>query len=510
MSKPIKPDVVIPSEFAAEGQKSNFSEEKIRSGFNSVARDTLEGDCLNKFIDDTYKGLNYSMDGVDDLYDVTDTNANAIASHVANTSNPHSVTKAQVGLGNVNNTSDANKPISTATQTALDNKANIALDNLSTAGSNRLHALKGYLDNGTVLTDAEGLADVITYAHSTFDLSKFTVVGTPTITDDGIVSGFSSSNYLAANLNFNGAFTFTTAFKATTINSTIEIVRYNVYNRMTIASNGSVGIVANGSLSDTTEHAVALLDAGSVSTGISYLLQVKYNGSSSYTTTLTNLDANTSITRTVTLAYTMPEATYNIFRPIDGTIDLKQFSITVDGVPVFSGNKTGIDTYTIGGNTVTIPYTLSKTGSKIASANSRTDVTALYNQQGYSPYYTLDEANGNFTLPQGEIYGMMLNQSVPHVVESYQNGTSWYRVYSDGWCEQGGEILIPGASSASISFIKPYANTDYMIMLTSADFVVGATPGVSAGSQSQSGFSADYPTSEAQGNVYWECKGFIS
>jgi len=37
--------------------------------------------------------------------------------------NPHSVTKAQVGLGNCDNTSDADKPISTATQTALDGKA---------------------------------------------------------------------------------------------------------------------------------------------------------------------------------------------------------------------------------------------------------------------------------------------------------------------------------------------------------------------------------------------------
>ena len=36
------------------------------------------------------------------------------------------VTKAHVGLGNVNNTSDANKPVSTATQTALDAKASLA------------------------------------------------------------------------------------------------------------------------------------------------------------------------------------------------------------------------------------------------------------------------------------------------------------------------------------------------------------------------------------------------
>ena len=39
--------------------------------------------------------------------------------HVSDKANPHGVTKAQVGLGNVDNTSDANKPVSTAQQTAI-------------------------------------------------------------------------------------------------------------------------------------------------------------------------------------------------------------------------------------------------------------------------------------------------------------------------------------------------------------------------------------------------------
>ena len=51
--------------------------------------------------------------------------SSAFSSHASDTNNPHSVTKAQVGLGNVDNTSDANKPISTATQSALDNKADL-------------------------------------------------------------------------------------------------------------------------------------------------------------------------------------------------------------------------------------------------------------------------------------------------------------------------------------------------------------------------------------------------
>lgn len=54
------------------------------------------------------------------------TNTHAqIDSHISNTSNPHSVTKTQVGLSNADNTSDVNKPVSTATQTALNLKASI-------------------------------------------------------------------------------------------------------------------------------------------------------------------------------------------------------------------------------------------------------------------------------------------------------------------------------------------------------------------------------------------------
>ena len=49
-----------------------------------------------------------------------DTTVNAkVDSHIGNKSNPHAVTKAQVGLGNVNNTSDADKPVSTAQATAI-------------------------------------------------------------------------------------------------------------------------------------------------------------------------------------------------------------------------------------------------------------------------------------------------------------------------------------------------------------------------------------------------------
>ena len=63
----------------------------------------------------------------------SDVDANKVDAdtHIARTDNPHAVTAAQVGLGNVDNTADADKPISTATQTALDGKTNILFLNVA-------------------------------------------------------------------------------------------------------------------------------------------------------------------------------------------------------------------------------------------------------------------------------------------------------------------------------------------------------------------------------------------
>lgn len=65
------------------------------------------------------------LDGLKDQSGIiSDINAvqTNLETHINNKSNPHEVTKYQVGLDQVDNTSDANKPISNATQTALNGK----------------------------------------------------------------------------------------------------------------------------------------------------------------------------------------------------------------------------------------------------------------------------------------------------------------------------------------------------------------------------------------------------
>lgn len=58
----------------------------------------------------------------EDLVPAVQTEISENTTHRGLTNNPHSTTKAQVGLGNVDNTSDADKPVSTAQQQALDLK----------------------------------------------------------------------------------------------------------------------------------------------------------------------------------------------------------------------------------------------------------------------------------------------------------------------------------------------------------------------------------------------------
>jgi hypothetical protein len=51
------------------------------------------------------------------------------------------------------------------------------------------------------------------------------------------------------------------------------------------------------------------------------------------------------------------------------------------------------------------------------------------------------------------------------VVTNYVNGTTWYRIWSDGWKEQGGEFTFT-ADENTITLPKAFSNTNYNIQVT--------------------------------------------
>ena len=113
------------------------------------------------------------------------TNGNNLINHLSNISNPHSVTKSQVGLGNVDNTSDINKPISDATATALNNKVDKVVDkglssnDYTTTEKNKLASLENYVKpTSEPISYIQGLIDALngkssnTHTHNLNDLTE--------------------------------------------------------------------------------------------------------------------------------------------------------------------------------------------------------------------------------------------------------------------------------------------------------------------------------------------------
>ena len=111
-----------------------------------------------------------NADGI--LSGAIDSNHNAITEHVSDKSNPHEVTKAQVGLGNVDNTSDSDKPVSTATQTALDGKVD------KTNVADKVYGTDSSGNQTTYNVDSFGKVDDVKVAGVSVVTNKIANLGT--------------------------------------------------------------------------------------------------------------------------------------------------------------------------------------------------------------------------------------------------------------------------------------------------------------------------------------------
>ena len=98
-----------------------------------------------------------------------------------------------------------------------------------------------------------------------------------------------------------------------------------------------------------------------------------------------------------------------------------------------------------------------KSGLVVANAGVVPDGWALYYYVGA----TVQNAN---LIDAGRMQEQITNinaSSRGYLVQSYVNGTSGYRVYSDGWCEQWGRITVGLDSSVIVTFLKPFMNASY-------------------------------------------------
>ncbi len=120
--------------------------------------------------------------------------ASTPVAHASNTSNPHSVTKSQIGLGNCDNTSDANKPVSTAQATA-DTAIGTAAASDATTKANAARAAAIAACPAETTTTAGALISGATTKTNPVGADKF---GISDSAASGVLKGVSLDDLIAA------------------------------------------------------------------------------------------------------------------------------------------------------------------------------------------------------------------------------------------------------------------------------------------------------------------------
>ena len=170
-----------------------------------------------------------------------------------------------------------------------------------------------------------------------------------------------------------------------------------------------------------------------------------------------------SVTSNVVLTVPGSDGTYHIVKEKGQAISITSSSTGKITVGKLGTEPVGnIGDYYV--NTATIPFVGKKYTSNGWEATEFCwlgDVTvesgtATINQFPYNDNYF--DVNRN-------------NQAI--IIETYVSGNDWYRVYSDGWCEQGGRAFYDNSigsgtnKNTSVTFLKNFADLNYSFMVTS-------------------------------------------
>ena len=261
------------------------------------------------------------------------------------------ITKSMVGLGNVDNTTDANKPVSTATQTALDGKLSLSggvmtgAITLSADPTSDLHAAtKQYVDASTAGLNVHASVKAATTSH--INLANQVEAG-------DILDGVTLANgnrilvknqnapedngvYIVAN---NGAPT-----RATDYNTVGEVDAGDFIFVESGTANAKTGWIQTNTITTLGTDPIAFTQFSGAGT---------YSANNGLTLTGNVFSINTGITADLTTAQTLTNKT------------LTSPTITGTGAiaGVFTGNLTGDVTGNVSGNAGTVTNGVYTTGS---------------------------------------------------------------------------------------------------------------------------------------------------
>ena len=334
-----------------------------------------------------------------------------------------------------------------------------------------------------------------------------TAVGSPIITD-GVVSGFSTANYVKSiptlpastadtwqfhtKVYFTSFGTANATFIGDSSFSTGLAINTTPAGQLVLYLGNSGWNISNGTLSTETVALDTWYYVRVTFDGTQYLLDVSIDDSdwTNYVTVISAVKAS--------CAQTVLGAWNTTF--MQGSIDLRETYTRVNGARYWIGstpNKRGFCTeeewqesitnygvcgkyvYNEENGTVRIPKIMGITRNAIGEDNVGT--YAGFMTPASSGTFAITNVLCYIVISEGFKTNVEVNidnvvttinrkvdksdlREIQCIVEEYKNGTSWYRIYSNGWCEQGGRIYIANNATVTVSLLKAYTDTTYTIL----------------------------------------------
>ena len=424
---------------------------------------------------------------------------------------------------------------------------------------------------------------------ATFNKDAFTVVGNPTITDDGVLINGDESNYVqiqnVLNPDKDYVINFSNLSATDTMTEFTIAYWFNLaYGKTYYANNWNSFVARIVTPTDTLLYTIEQItkkiditkpfDVTYYKKDKTYSFKIQQGNKIYQSSSITaDLQAN-------------PSKHINLYAT-GGSIDLKHFSITVDGVKVFSGAKSKVklstEEYTdydfvlntaeetfrlplkngqegvfangVKGNGIALGLTNGSqnaglwAGSTHISLNTKaygtnigasgqttssfSDITIGLTTDptksglvvdttvpsGWNLYFYVGETVQNANLiDAGRIGEQLANKQDKciHIIDTYVNGTSGYRIWSDGYCEQWGQgKVISSGYYMRVNFIKPFANTNYIgygIALSSVENVdVLNYVGIQAKKVNGCTFmGSTHASAQSNMTMLWKVEGYIA
>ena len=508
----------------AEGDASDAKQDA--SDAKELAEDTAE--TVSGF--DTR--ITQAEQNATDAKSIAQTTSGNLTTHTSNTNNPHQVTKAQIGLGNVDNTSDLDKPVSTATQNFVN--SSIATSTATFRGTyNSLAELEAVTadenDYGFVVaTDSAGNTVYNRYKYTTattpaswvfeyaLNNSSFTAQqwasinsgvttsdvskarsavqpsdlgnGTITITQGGTTKGTFTTNQgnnTTIDIDAGGGGSglnvgdiFYTMRNDNELNGAVECdgAAYNTTDFTGAESIGNLLAAGKVPYLSLADYATALATDGSV--GV-------FGWDGAGTTAFRVPSLNDIFVETGTAAQLgdfIPAGAPNITGKFTvANSSQKGNIVSTDGCVYADGTTSGAYSSFAGdGNSARGPKVAHIDASRSSSAYGNSDTiqpkSMRYRAMVQLATATTDEAFETCTGVLADVAALKYDYVVDFQAPTASNNYTWYRKYKSGWVEQGGIYTISSVNFADYDLLIPMANTNYTIVGNSADGTTNAYP----------------------------------